>query len=101
MRKILFPLLLVACTEDEATQPEVPKTQKATLNLKVACDSSKLYSLDTLPESWDATIRWTGKDSTLHVDQVNLNYTSRGFELPCGYGVEGDPKPTLVITYTL
>lgn len=98
MWKLLLPLVFLACNSTE-TQVEAPKTKKASLNLKEACAKSQYYVVTETPSKWHATVSWQGKDSLTYTDQVLVQLSSKGFALPCGYGVEGDPNPVFTLIW--
>lgn len=95
MRRItgLLPLLLTACMTD------APETKKASFNLKEACAVSPYYATEGEPTSWNATIQWVSPDGETHKNIIEVTWESKGFKLPCSYGVQGDPKPIFTINY--
>lgn len=95
MFKLILPsLLLMSCTASDE-----PETKKASFNLKEACASSEYYAVKGEPTTWNATIEWKSQDGETHKNVVAITWESQGFKLPCGYGVQGDPKPIFTINY--
>lgn len=88
MWRLLIPLVFLACNTTES-----PKTKKVSLNLKETCAKTNRYAASR-PNSWSAYLDLGDK-----VTPIDIDWDNKGFVLPCGKGLEEDPKTNLHISW--